>query len=150
MHLAESSDDQLTEFLRSLAQRDLLIRAAESEGLRPTRDSVEGMIEEAGTQLRAAARILGFFDLDQAPGEALEIAVARAVKAAIVDNLSGATQVVPLGLVGFQLREGISSGLFEEGLGQVVLDMAQIRAARQLSPVEQTLTTPNTADTTGR
>lgn len=150
MQLAESSDDQLTEFLRSLAQRDLLIRAAESEGLRPTRDSVEGMIEEAGTQLRAAARILGFFDLDQAPGEALEIAVARAVKAAIVDNLSGATQVVPLGLVGFQLREGISSGLFEEGLGQVVLDMAQIRAARQLSPVEQTLTTPNTADTTGR
>ena len=86
----------------------------------------------------------------QAPGEALEIAVARAVENALVDNLSGATQIVPLGLVGFQLREGTSSGVFDEGVGQVVLDVAQIRAARQLSPVEETLTTPTTADTIGR
>ena len=74
MQLSESSDDQLMEFLRSLARRDLLIREAESEGLRPARDSVEAMIKEAGSQLRNAARVLGFLDLDQAPGEALEIA----------------------------------------------------------------------------
>jgi hypothetical protein len=150
MQLSESSDDQLIEFLRSLARRDLLIREAESEGLRPARDSVEAMIKEAGTQLRSAARVLGFLDLDQAPGEALEIAVARAVENALVDNLSGATQIVPLGLVGFQLREGSSSGVFDEGVGQVVLNVAQIRAARQLSPVEETLTTPTTIDTIGR
>lgn len=148
--LSQSTDEQMVEFLESLARRDLLIRAAESEGLRPARDSVDAMIAEAGNQLRTAARFLGFFDLDRAPGEELEVAVARAVEEALVDNLSGATQIVPLGLVGFQLREGRSTGIFDEGLGQVVLDIAQIRAARQLSPVEETLTTPAAPDSAGR
>ena len=150
MQLAQSTDEQLEEFLRSLARRELLIRAAESEGLRPERDSIDAMIEEAGDQLRTAARVLGFFDLDQAPGEALEVAIARAVEEALVDNLSGATQVVPLGLVGFQLRDGRSTGTFDTGLGQVVLDVAQIRAARQLSPVEDALATPTVPDSAGR
>jgi hypothetical protein len=150
LQLANGDDEQLTEFLRSLARRDLLIRAAESEGLRPARDSLDAMIDEAGEQLRGAARVLGFFDLERAPGEDLSVAVARTVEAALVDNLSGATQVVPLGLVGFQLREGHSTGIFETGLGQVVLDVAQIRAARQLSPVEETLTIPTVPDSTGR
>ena len=108
------------------------------------------MIEIAGTQLRTAARVLGFFDLDQAPGEALDVAIARAVEEALVDNLSGATQVVPLGLVGFQLREGRSTGVFDVGVGQVVIDVAQRRAARQLSPVEEALTAPVVPDSANR
>lgn len=150
MQLAESDDPQVEEFLRSLARRELLIRSAESEGLRPERDSIDAMIEEAAGQLRTAARVLGFFDLDQAPGEAVEVAVARAVEEALVDNLSGATQVVPLGLIGFQLRDGRSTAIFESGLGQVVLDVARIRAARQLSPVEDALATPTIPDSAGR
>lgn len=150
MQLAESDEPQVEEFLRSLARRELLIRSAESEGLRPERDSIDAMIEEAAGQLRTAARVLGFFDLDQAPGEAVEVAVARAVEEALVDNLSGATQVVPLGLIGFQLRDGRSTAIFESGLGQVVLDVARIRAARQLSPVEDALATPTIPDSAGR
>ncbi|MCH1572362.1 MAG: peptidyl-prolyl cis-trans isomerase [Longimicrobiales bacterium] len=150
LQLVDSDDEQLSEFLRSLARRDLLIRAAESEGLRPERDSLDGMIDEAAAQLRTAARVLGFFELDQAPGEDLDVAIARAVEEALVDNLSGATQIVPLGLVGFQLREGRSTGVFEAGFGQVVLDVAQIRAARQLSPVEETITTSSVPDSVGR
>jgi len=150
MQLAESDEPQVEEFLRSLARRELLIRSAESEGLRPERDSIDAMIEEAAGQLRTAARVLGFFDLDQAPGEAVEVAVARAVEKALVDNLSGATQVVPLGLIGFQLRDGRSTAIFESGLGQVVLDVARIRAARQLSPVEDALATPTIPDSAGR
>ena len=150
LQLVDSDDEQLSEFLRSLARRDLLIRAAESEGLRPERDSLDGMIDEATAQLRTAARVLGFFELNQAPGEDLDVAIARAVEEALVDNLSGATQIVPLGLVGFQLREGRSTGIFDTGFGQVVLDVAQIRAARQLSPVEETLTIPTVPDSAGR
>lgn len=150
LQLVDSDNEELSEFLRSLARRDLLIRAAESEGLRPERDSLDGMIDEAATQLRTAARVLGFFELDQAPGEDLDVAIARAVEEALVDNLSGATQIVPLGLVGFQLREGRSTGVFETGFGQVVLEVAQIRAARQLSPVEETITTPTVPDSAGR
>ena len=150
LQLAEGDDEQLREFLRSLARRDLLIRAAESEGLRPARDSIDAMISEAAGQLRGAARVLGFFNLDQAPGEDLEVAIARAVEEALIDNLSGATRVVPLGLVGFQLQEDRSTGVFESGLGQVVLNVAQLRAARQLSPVEDAFAIPTLPDSSGR
>jgi hypothetical protein len=58
--------------------------------------------------------------------------------------------VVPLGLVGFQLREGRAIEVRSEGVGQVIVDIAQIRAARSLSPVEETLGGSVTPDSTGR
>jgi hypothetical protein len=148
--LVTGTDEEVEDFLQSVARRDLLVRAAESEGLRPPADSIQGLVEEARTQLKAAARVLGLFDLDQAPGEAVEIAVSRAVQEALLDNLSGATQIVPLGIVSFQLRDGRSTAVLEEGVGAVIVDVAQIRAARSLSPVEQTLDSAiASADTVG-
>ena len=137
--LVDGSDEVIDAFLMSLARRELLIREAEAAGLRPARDSVDVLVNDARTQLRNAARALGLLRLDRAPGEDLEIAVARAVEEALAGNLSGATQVVPLGMVGFQLREGRSSRVFEAGIGQVILQVAQIRAARALSPTEQSI-----------
>jgi len=83
--------------------------------------------------------MLGLLDLDQAPGEPREVAIARAVEEALRNNLTGATQVVPLGLLGFQLRERTSSMILEAGLGRVIVTVAQMRAARSLSPFEQML-----------
>jgi len=148
--LSTGTDEAIGDFLQSLARRDLLIRAAAAEGLRPPGDSIAVLVDDARTQLRGAARMLGLLNLDQAPGEDLEIAVARAVQGALMGNLTGATQVVPLGLVGFQLREGRSSAVLSEGVGQVIVEIAQIRAARSLSPVEQTLGGAAVADSTGR
>lgn len=139
LQIAESSDEDLETFLMSLARSELLVRAAEEEGLRPAGDSVGVLVEEAKTQLRTAARVLGLTPLDQAPGEAIEIAVARAVEEALIDNLSGATTVVPLGIVSFQLRDGRSIQIREEGIGEAIVEVARIRAARSLSPVEQTI-----------
>jgi hypothetical protein len=137
--LVTSTDEEVEGFLESVARRDLLVRAAASEGLRPPADSIQGLVEEARTQLKAAARVLGLLELDQAPGEAVEIAISRAVQEALLDNLSGATQIVPLGIVSFQLRAGRATAVLEEGIGAVIIDVAQIRAARSLSPVEQTI-----------
>lgn len=148
--LADGTDEAIENFLMSLARRELLIREAEAAGLRPARDSVDVLIDDARTQLRSAARMLGLLDLDRAPGEDLEIAVARAVEEALAGNLSGATQVVPLGLVGFQLRQGRPSRVREEGIGQVILQVAQIRAARALSPAEQSLGAGARPDSAGR
>jgi parvulin-like peptidyl-prolyl isomerase len=148
--LTTGTDEAIDDFLQSLSRRDLLVRAAESEGLRPPRDSIDVLLDDARTQLRGAARMLGLLDLDRAPGEDLEIAVARAVQEALRGNLTGATQVVPLGLVGFQLREGRAIEVRSEGVGQVIVDIAQIRAARSLSPVEETLGGSVTPDSTGR
>jgi parvulin-like peptidyl-prolyl isomerase len=134
--VAEGSDTDLDGFLRSLARRKLLVRAAEEGGLRPGRDSIDVLVEDARSQLRNATRRLGLLELDRAPGEDVEVALSRAVNETLADVVSGATQVVPLGIVGFQLREGRSIAVFEAGVGQVVLGIAEIRAARQLSPAE--------------
>jgi parvulin-like peptidyl-prolyl isomerase len=134
--IAEGSPEELEAFLENLARRELLMASAEAEGLRPVRDSVDLLVEDARGQLREATRMLGLLELDRAPGEELEVAVSRAVEEALADILSGATQVVPLGIVSFRLREGRSSTILGTGVGQVIVDVAEIRTARQLSPVE--------------
>lgn len=144
--IEQGSPEVIEDFLLGLARRRILIREAEAAGLRPTRDSLDVLADDARTQLRNAARSLGLLDLDRAPGEELEIAVQRAVIGALEGNLSGATQVVPLGLVSFQLREGRSITVREDGVGEVIVDVARIRAARDLSPAEQPLPL---ADTVG-
>jgi len=143
--IEQGSDEVVEDFLLSLARRQVLIREAESAGLRPARDSIDVLIDDARAQLRGAARTLGLLDLDRAPGEELEAAVQRAVQEALAGNLSGATRVVPLGLVSFQLREGRSTAVLGEGVGQVMVDVAQIRATRDLSPTEQSVPLPDTA-----
>ncbi len=149
--VAEGTDEQTEEFLQSLARRDLLVAAAEREGLRPAGDSIAALENEARRQLVAATRVLGLTDLDRAPGEALEVAVARAAEEAIVDNMNGATSVLTLGIIGFQLREGRSTAVFEAGVGQAILEVANVRANRALSPMEQTVDSAiAAADTTGR
>ncbi len=149
--LSQGSDEDVEAFLMSIAHRDLLVGAAEAEGLRPPPDSIRALVDDARAQLRTAARVLGLLDLDQAPGEDVEIAVARAVQEALADNLSGATQVVPLGIVSFQLRERRSTNILDAGVGEVIVDVAQIRAARAMSPLEETLDSALTStDPTGR
>ena len=137
--VASWTDEEVTEFLEGIARRHLLIREAQASGLQPERDSIDVLINGAKGQLRGAARMLGLLDLDRAPGEALEIAIARVTEEALRDNLSGAKQIVPLGLVSFQLREGRSISIHESGVGQVIIDVATMRATRSLSPLEQTL-----------
>jgi len=134
--VAEGSDEELADFLQSLARRELLIRAAEAEGLRPAQDSVNVLVDDARVQLREATRLLGLLRLEAAPGEARDIAISRTVEEALADILSGATQVVPLGMVGFQLRDGRSIAIEESGVGAVIVGVAEIRTARQLSPIE--------------
>ncbi len=142
--LEQATDEVVEDFLLGLVRRDLLIEQAEAAGLRPVRDSIDSLVDDARVQLRSAARTLGLLDLDQAPGEDLEIAIQRAVMEALADNLSGATRIVPLGLVSFQLREGRSAAILEEGMGEVIVDVAQIRAARALSPAEQGMPSSDT------
>ncbi|MDA0329158.1 MAG: peptidylprolyl isomerase [Gemmatimonadetes bacterium] len=137
--LNAATDEDIEEFIRGLGRRDLLTREAQASGLQLPRDSVDALVTNAATQLRNASRMLGLLNLDQAPGEKLNVAVTRAVRRALVGNLTGATQVVPLGLVSFQLRAKTSSAVMDRGVGQVILRVGQARATRNLSPIEQAL-----------
>jgi peptidyl-prolyl cis-trans isomerase C len=149
--LNTSPDEAIVAFLEGLGRRDLLIREAEDSGLRPTQDTFDALIVNAAERLRSAARALGLLDLDPAPGEKVEVAIARAVDKALMGNLTGATQIVPLGIVGFQLREGTSSAVLEAGAGRVIVEIARTRAGRSLSPLEETLDSALASpDTIGR
>jgi hypothetical protein len=135
--VAGATDVELDDFLQDLGRRDLLVTEARTSGLEPARERVDSLTRDVQGQLLAAARALGLADLDRAPGEDLEAAVQRAVVAALADNLSGATRIIPLGLVGFQLREGRSISIYPAGVGQALLSIGQIRAGRSPSPIEQ-------------
>jgi hypothetical protein len=138
----QSTDEELEDFLLSQARGKLLVEEARSSGLEPEQATVDSLTAAASDQLRAATRALGLLTLDQAPGEEQERAIARAVRAAIADNLSGATDIVPLGVVGYQLREGVPIAIFDNGVGQVLLQVAQTRAGRGPSALEESLVAP--------
>lgn len=141
----DASDEQIENFLMGLAQRKLLVAEAEKAGLEPSTERVDSLVTEARDQLLNVVDNMGLRHLERAPGEALEPAVARAVRGALSDVLTGAKDVVPLGQIAFQLRSRTSSAIFEPGLGQVVLEVGQARAARSPSAMDS-MSVP---DTTG-
>jgi hypothetical protein len=149
--LVVETDERIEIFLRDLARRDLLVGEAGSAGLRPPRSRVDSLVTRAKDQLRAAARMLGLLDLDQAPGEPRELAISRAVAEALTGNLNGATQFVPLGLVSFQLRDRMGFAVYDRGMGQAIIRIGQLRAARSPSLLEDAFdTTSAAADTVGQ
>ena len=135
--LIQFSDEEIDLFLQNMARGDLLLAEAQDQGFEPSRARIDSLVVDASSQLLEAARVLGLTDIDIAPGEAVELGIARAVREALRGNLSGATPTVPLGFVGFQLREGVSFTSFDTGIGESLLQIAQIRAERSLSPLEE-------------
>jgi peptidyl-prolyl cis-trans isomerase C len=145
--VAAGTDEELEIFLRSLAQRKMLVAEASRSGLEPDRSHVDSLANVVRDQLLTAARSLGLTRLDQAPGEDRRVAIRRAVRQALADNLAGATRIVPLGLVGFQLRAGVPITVSSSGVGRSLLRIAEVRAARQPSPLEESLDSAAAAGT---
>lgn len=131
------TDTQLENLLRGLVQRKLLVEEARASGLEPPREQVDSLRSLARTQLREAARQIGVLRLDRAPGEDLEPAVSRAVIASLEAIVAGGKDVIPLGPIAFQLRQGEATAISEEGIGEAILRIGQIRASRSPAPLEQ-------------
>jgi hypothetical protein len=135
--VAVATDAELADFLRDVGRRDLLVTEARLSGLEASRARIDSLTAQVSAQLLAAAASVGLREIEVAPGEEVETAVKRVVMASLADNLSGATRIVPLGLVGFQLRQGVSNAINATGVGQALLGISQIRAGRSPSPLEQ-------------
>ncbi len=134
--IGQATDEQLDNFLRGLVQRELLVQEARAAGLASSQATVDSLTELTRQRVKEVADQIGLLRLDRAPGEALAPAVNRAVNQALLDILTGAADVVPLGQIAFQLRERRPTAIYEAGVGQVVLDIGRARAARSPSPVE--------------
>jgi hypothetical protein len=135
--VAVANDQELDDFLHDVGRRDLLVTEARLSGLEASPVRIDSLTSEVGAQLLAATASIGLRELDVAPGEDTEAAVKRAVMASLTDNISGATRIVPLGLVGFQLREGVPTSINSSAVGQALLSISQVRAGRSPSPIEQ-------------
>jgi parvulin-like peptidyl-prolyl isomerase len=141
--VVNAPDEQLETFLRGLVQRELLVVQAKAAGLEPPQARVDSLVTSAADQLLQIAQDVGLRDLDRAPGEDLEPAIARAVHQALLDVLTGASPVFPLGQISYQLRDRASWAVFEDGpgVGRVILEVGRIRAARSPAPIDATDTT---------
>jgi hypothetical protein len=70
------------------------------------------------------------------------------VNAALANVVTGASDVVPLGQIGFQLRSRNPATIYDAGVGRVLLEVGEIRASRSPSPAEagsDTMAVPDSA-----
>lgn len=132
----QATDEQIDNFLRGMARRDLLVAEAKKKGFEPSQARVDSLVDNLRGQLLGVAGEIGLRRLDRAPGEALEPAVDRAVLQSLQDILTGAKNVVPLGQVSFQLRSSASPAIYDPGVSQVMLQIAKVRASRGPAPID--------------
>ncbi len=120
-------DEQIEEFLRGLTRTELLVREAESAGFGVAEAQRDSMREEARGRFVQAVDRLGLLGVSAEPGESLDQAIEREVRAAIGDILAGQREVLPLGAIAFQLRGRYDVQIFDAGVDSAT---ARLEAAQ--------------------
>jgi parvulin-like peptidyl-prolyl isomerase len=145
--VAAAPDEQLEELLSGLVRRELLVAEARAVGLEPPRQQVDSLVAGAVKELLQVAEDIGLRELDRAPGEGLGPAIARAVNQSLMDVLTGASPVFPLGQISFQLRRQAPWTIFEDGsgIGRVIMEVGRIRSTRGTAPIDTLPSAPDTA-----
>jgi peptidyl-prolyl cis-trans isomerase C len=118
--ISAASDEQLRDWLRLLARDEILIDEARRRGLAPPQAEQDSARMQLRQELRAAAREAGLLPLTAAAGETQNQAVQRQVLALLQGIINGEREVVPLGALGFTLREQFGAELFERSIPTVV------------------------------
>jgi len=145
-----ATDEQIEDFLNTMVQRELMIMKAREAGLEPSQARVDSLVEDTRGRIKQIADEIGVLHLDRAPGEPVAPAVDRAVNDVLDGVVSGAKDVVPLGPIVFQLRERSNVAIYDSGVGDAILRIAQVRAGRSASPAEAGDTAGAAPDTAGR
>ncbi len=143
-----ATDEQIEDFLNTMVQRELMIMKARDAGLEPSQARVDSLVEDTLGRIKQIADQIGVLHLDRAPGEPVGPAVDRAVNDVLDGVVSGAKDVVPLGPIVFQLRERSNVAIYDSGVGDAILRIAQVRAGRSASPEEAGDSSAAGADTT--
>ncbi len=145
-----ATDEQIQDFLNGMVQRELMVMKARQAGLEPSQAHVDSLVQDTRTRIKELADQIGVLHLDRAPGEALAPAVDRAVNDVLDGVVTGAKDVVPLGPIVFQLRQRSHVAVYDSGVGDAILRIAQVRAGRAPSPAEanrdSTQATPDTVN----
>ncbi|MEX0907387.1 MAG: peptidylprolyl isomerase [Gemmatimonadota bacterium] len=129
--VAAADDDQLGDWLRLLARDEILIEEAKALGLETSQSTQDSARTELRMQIRQAASEAGFLPITPAEGESVSEAVDRSVMQFLQGIISGERNVVPLGAIGFALREQHGAEIFERAIPVVV---ARVEAERPAAP----------------
>jgi peptidyl-prolyl cis-trans isomerase C len=127
--VSAATDEQLREWLRLLARDEILISEARRLGLEAPQAEQDSARHEIREQLRMAAMEAGLLPIRPQEGETTNQAVQRQVMQYLNGIISGETDVVPLGAVGFTLREQYGAELFERAIPTVVRRVEERRPA---------------------
>ncbi len=129
--IQQATDPQLERLLENLARTELLVRAAEEEGIEVSPERQDSLREVAREGLLQAARELGLVPVVVEEGESPKEAVQRQVGALLREIVMGTRSVVPLGPVAFTLREARGAEIYPSGVQEAV---ARTEALRNSAP----------------
>jgi hypothetical protein len=132
--VAAAGDEQLRDWLRALARDELLIEESRRRGFDTPQAEQDSAREEIRQQIVEAAREAGLLPVTAQAGENQSQAVQRQVMAFLNDVINGSRNVVPLGAIGFTLREQFGADLFERAIPMVV---ARVEERRPGMPQQQ-------------
>lgn len=154
--MATATEDQVKQVLEALTRNEILIDEAERQGLSVSEAEQDTARLAVQTQLAGAVRQAGLAPIQPQDGETMHQAIDRKVNAYLTAIMKNEQQVIPLGVIGFSLREDFGGEVFDRAFDAVVSKIQQVRppappAAPQPQPAPPPDTTgaARTRDTTG-
>jgi hypothetical protein len=132
--IAAATDEQLQEWLQLLARDEILIEEARRRGLAAPQAEQDSARLELRRQLVDAARQAALLPITPQAGETRDQAIQRQVNAFLSQIINGQASVVPLGAIGFSLRQQHRAELFERAIPVVVSRIEQRRPAAPTPP----------------
>jgi hypothetical protein len=127
--VAAASDDQLSDWLRLLARDEILIEEARRLNLAAPQQEQDSARRELREQLVEAGREAGLLPVTPQGGETQSQAIQRQVMTFLQGIINGEQNVVPLGAIGFSLREQYGAEMFERAVPAVVRRVEERRPA---------------------
>lgn len=127
--IAALDDDQLGEWLRLLARDEILVDEATRQGIEIPQSTQDSTRTELRQQIREAASASGLLPIVPAEGEDANQAVQRVIMAFLEQIVNGQANVVPLGAIGYSLREQYGAEVNERAIASVVAAVEQARPA---------------------
>jgi hypothetical protein len=130
-------DEEMTQVLEGLTRNEVLVAEARKLGLEPTAAERDSARMQAQRSLQLAASAAGLTSIQPQQGETMRQAISRRVNGFLDALLRGEQNVVPLGQIGYSLRNQFGGEVFERNFPTAVAKIEELRqnAAPPAPPV---------------
>lgn len=128
--LTNFTDEQVEGAVKQLAQKELLLREAGKRRIELSKAETDSIRTQVRTALGELARTVGFKGGAAGRGKVNAAQVDAQVTGLLEGVLTGTRQLVPLGRLGFALRDAYSAEINEGAIPQVVAVLERVRQAQ--------------------